>query len=236
MFYFKLIANNLLNEYVRCYLTWYRFISYEFKIEHKKKTVLNNLYWLSLCNNIGRVYLTKAYVLVLKMPNKINFNQGKLHNETGPAILYNDNPLYYWKGTKVPKKLIMNPGSITKNDLQENTNAEVRRCFIEKLGVTKYFEILSEGKGLNIIDTDIDYQGYPMKLMSFDYEKETIQVLEVTDTSTEIVYNIYPPSQNCKNVWEAKADTFKGEKLSHRQGDVGIIDLNNTYDKPLIET
>ena len=72
--------------------------------------------------------------------------------------------------------------------------------------------------------------------MSFEFEGESIQVLEVTCPSTDRIYNIYPPSQNCNNVWEAKADTFNGEKLSYRHGDVGLVNLEEDVEKPLIET
>ena len=131
----------------------------------------------------------------------------------------------------------MRPSEINKTDLEEvSDNAEMRRVYIEILGVTKYFKILSNGRGLKVHDQDIDHQGYPMKLMSFDFEGESIQVLECTCPSTERVYNIYPPSQNVKNVWDAKADTFRGEKLSHRHGDVGLVDVNNNHDRPLLET
>ena len=61
-------------------------------------------------------------------------------------------------------------------------------------------------------------------------------MLEVTDPSTGRTYNLYPPSQNCTNVWDAKADTFQGERLTYRHGDVGLVKQGESHEKPLIET
>ena len=224
--------------YTRCYLTWYQFISKEFQLGNKELVKkLNTLYQLIIQSSIQRCWFTKGYVLVLKNPKSISFLNGRLHNEKRAALDYGNWKKYFWKGFEVPEKLILSPENITIQDVKEaNKNAEVRRAFIEKLGVTKFFDILSGGSGLNVIDEDTDHQGYPMRLLSFDFEGDDIQVLEVTDPSTDRVYNIYPPSQNCSNVWEAKADTFNKESLSYRQGDVGLVDINQKHEKPLIET
>lgn len=195
------------------------------------------MYNLIIKSSIQRCWFAKGYVLVLKNPSFCSFDNGRLHNESRAALEYEgDFKVYKWKGVNVPEKLILTPESITKKDLEENQNAEVRRAFIEKLGVSKYFSILSDGKDLTLIDEDMDAQGYPMKLMSFDFEGDTVQVLEVTCPSTERIYNIYPPSQNCSNVWSAKADTFGGSKLTYRHGDVGLESVKEQVEKPLIET
>ncbi len=222
--------------YTRCYLTWYRFISHEFNIDHPKKQVLNNLYWLNINSDVSRCYFTKGYCLVLKLPKKVNFNNSDLHNEHGPAIQYKGGyNMYYWKGYRVSEKLIMNPDAITKQDVLAIDNAELRRCYIDKLGVTRFYELLSDGDGLHIIDEDTDHQGHKMKLMLFDFMSREIQVLEVVDPSTGRTYNLYPPDV-CRNVWDAKKSTFNNYNLAYRQGDVGIVDINNDFDKPLIET
>jgi hypothetical protein len=58
----------------------------------------------------------------------------------------------------------------------------------------------------------------------------------VVDPSTERVYNIYPPNQKCKNVWEAKASTFSNKPIKYRHGDVALLDVNKKFEKPLIES
>lgn len=227
----------LCSAYTRGYLTWYRFINKELSISCKREELLEELYQLSLKTSIGRCYFTKGVVLVLKLP-KVKFTDSKLHCADGPAIEFEGGyNMYYWKGVQVPEKLIMTPDEITREDLRLIDNVELRRAYIEKLGVAQYFEKMADEKSvLKVVDEDIDEQGNPMKLVSFDFEGETIQALEVICPSTHRVYNIYPPSQKCKNVWEAKADTFSGKKLSYRHGDVGLVKRGDAPEKPLLET
>jgi len=225
----------LCSAYQSVFLTWYWFISKEFSIEHKSKQRLATLYKLSLKAHIGRCFFNPHYVIVLKRPN-VHFVGSQLHSEDSAAVDYHGTKRsYYWKGVPVTQKLIETPEQITKQDLQDNQNAEVRRAFIEKLGVSKYFEILSDGKGLEVLDEDEDKQGYPMRLMQFDFEGDKIQVLECTCPSTKRAYNIYPPNQRCTNVWEAKASTFNAEKIFVRHGDVGLV--KEGYEgEPQVET
>lgn len=134
----------------------------------------------------------------------------------------------------------MNSGNITKQEILSETNAEKRRCLREILGAKKYYDIISEGKGLILIDEDTDHQGFPMRLYETSIKdaliNKKVQFIEVVCPSTERVYNIYPPSQNCKNVWEAKADTFNKEKLWARHGDVGVVMMGENPNKPVLET
>jgi hypothetical protein len=167
------------------------------------------LYRVNLKSSGSQSYFTTLYVLSLKIPDKVNFENNILHCSNGPAIKYPGYEMYYWKGGRVPKKLIMTPEKINKEDIKKHTeNAEQRRAFIEVLGVKRYFDILSNGNGIRNIDNDIDNQGNKMSLIEFNFEGENIQCLEVRCPSTTRIYNLYPPNQRSKNVWEAKASTF----------------------------
>ena len=129
---------------------------------------------------------------------------------------------------------------ITKEDILKESNAEVRRCYMESLGAKIYYDILSDGKGLELIDEDLDNQGNSMKLFSTtindDIIEKKVQFIEVIDPSTGRMYNLFPPSQKCKNVWEAKANTFNDEKLYIRQGDVGMVKIGSQTTQPIIES
>jgi hypothetical protein len=101
---------------------------------------------------------------------------------------------------------------ISKEDILKEENSEKRRCLREIVGAKEYYNLISDGKGVVLLDEDTDNNGFPMRLYETTVEDELIsrkvQFIEVVCPSTERVYNIYPPSQNCKNVWAAKADTF----------------------------
>jgi hypothetical protein len=176
------------------------------------------------------------------MPDKIKRNNRlQLHCSNDSAIHWRDGyELFFWNGVCVPERWIKQSETITKNEILEEVNAEKRRVLREILGAKKYYDIISDGKGLTLIDEDNDNQGYPMKLyetsINDDLINKKVQFLEVTCPSTERVYNIYPPSQNCKNVWEAKADTFSKRKIQVRHGDVGILNINKAFDKPIHES
>lgn len=213
----------LANSYSRCYLTWYRFIAKEFNLGSPELVEkVEKLYNLVIQSSIQQCFFQPKYILVLKNPDKVSFEDGKPHCEDGPAIKYSDWEGYYWKGGKVPKELIMSPDKVDRAMIEEwCDNAETRRAFIEVLGVSSYFNKIGD-TDLKIVDEDYDDQKNIMKLYEFEFEGDTVQVLEVVCPSTDRVYNLYPPSQKCTNVYEAKADTFNQEKLVYRHGDVGL--------------
>jgi hypothetical protein len=54
--------------------------------------------------------------------------------------------------------------------------------------------------------------------------------------STGRKYILYPPNQKSRNVWQAKASTFKNQPIQIRHGDVGLLNLNKKFSKPIVET
>ena len=108
---------------------------------------------------------------------------------------------------------------------------------MEIIGAEKYYEALG---GVVVLDEDTDDQGHRMRLFETkkadDIIKKKVQFLECVCPSTLRVYNIYPPSQKCKNVWAAKADTFSNQKIAYRHGDVALLNINKSFSKPLIES
>lgn len=163
------------------------------------------------------------------------------HSSDCPAIEFADGfKMYFWNGTRIPEKWIMHPDSVTKNDIMQESNIEMRRILMEAMGAKRYYDALTDGAGLVLIDEDNDLQGNPMRL----YETKNIdslvgtwvQFLEVVDPSTGRVYNIYPPQQDARNVWDAKAQTFRNQRLFARHGDVGLVKIGYNGKHPMIET
>ena len=184
----------------------------------------------------------EGFCIVSNLPDKINRdNNSNLHSSNGSAIHFRDGyELFFWHGVNVIERWIKEPQTISKDEILKEGNTEKRRVLREILGAKKYYDIISDGKGLILLDEDTDDMGFPMKLyettINDDLINKKIQFIEVVCPSTERVYNIYPPSQNCKNVWEAKADTFNKKGLKYRHGDVGIIDLKKKYNHPILES
>jgi len=155
-----------------------------------------------------------GFCIVSNMPDNIKRNgRGRLHNENGSAIHFRDGyELYYWNGLCVPKSWIMDKDSITKDTIVSESNAEKRRCLREIIGAKKYYDLITDGHGLDLLDEDTDKQGNLMRLYQTKKPdsllNKKVQFIECVCPSTMRVYNIYPPRQKSKNVWEAKADTF----------------------------
>jgi hypothetical protein len=201
------------------------------KFNQFKKLLLSGIYDMIQLN---------GFCIVSNMPNKIKRNnQEKLHCENDSAISWRDGyELFFWNGVNVPKQLIKNPETITKENIISLSNAEIRRCYMEKLGAKRYYEIAYGG--VKILDEDIDDCGNKMVLYEskeFDIIiNKKVQFLECICPSTKRVYNIFTPHQDSINVWQAKADTFNKEKIEVRHGDVGLLNLNKEYNKPSFET
>ena len=227
--------------YIGCSaLSWTAFYDYFTRIgilDHEKFNEYKKHTDLSIYDTIQ----LKNVCIVSRLPISIKRKGMRLHSEDSPAIEFKDGyKLYYWSGLTVPEKLIMSPETITKNDILSISNAEVRRCYMEKLGAKKYYDILSDGKGLKLIDSCIDNQGNIMKLwettINDDIINKKVQFLECECPSTHRIYNIYPPNQQSKTCKEAKYSTFLNVKGKYRQGDVMLQDISKDYDNCLVET
>ena len=187
-------------------------------------------------------FVFENIVFCSEKPTKLEFKGNRLHCENNAALQYKDGySMYMWEGVRVPEQLIINPESITKKDILAIENAEIRRCYMEKLGAMKYYNLLSDNQGCKLIDSTIDNQGNIMKLwetiINDDIINKKVQFLECECPSTGRIYNIYPPNQKSKTCWEAKMSTFSNEKLSYRHGDVGLKIIGKNENKQiLIET
>ena len=195
----------------------------------------------SITAELHYFFTFEEVIFISEKPLYIKIEDDLLHSESSPAVLYKDgNSLYFWRGISVPEQLIMNPESITKENLLNTDNAELRKCYMEKLGTKKYYDIISDGKGLRKLDSSIDQNGNVMTLWQTteddDIINEPIQFLECECPSTGDIFTIYPTRFDCKTALEAKESTFNNTKIAFRHGDVGIEYLNEEFSLPLIES
>lgn len=172
-----------------------------------------------LCNIYDMIQLS-THTFVSDMPTVIKREamRNRLHCEDGPAVQFSDGySQYYWMGINVPSEWIMDRSSITKETIRNESNAEKRRCLMEILGASDYYELLG---GVKLIDEVEDAYGKPMKLFRSKTKDSIINdyvyYLSVVDTSTDRVYNLfpnvrdYPKAKEC--AYSAKASTFQMTK------------------------
>ncbi len=66
-------------------------------------------------------------------------NEGRLHNEKGPALVFrNGVELFAWHGCWVPDQAVQNPGSLSTLMIQAGNDPEVRAALIEIYGAERY--------------------------------------------------------------------------------------------------
>lgn len=198
-------------------------LAYEYK---------NELVSYGVCD----IILLKKFCIISEFPKRIEKNnESILHSAKGPAIEWRDGfGMYFWNGVKVPKEWIKNRESITSETISLETNIERRRCLMEILGHEKFFKLMN----VFCLDDTIDDCGKPMKLFRTKEIDSTVNeylfYLLVVDPSTDREYFISVPP--CYDVQWAKAATFNHQKIQYRQGDVGLLNIDNPFEKPIIET
>jgi len=134
--------------------------------------------------------------------------EGKLHEAEGYAIKWRDSyALTFWHGIHVPTKLVFFPEEITQEDLAKETNAEVRRCFQEKLGEEGFAKLLNT----KVVESTTDRSGRPLLLVRTKEKdpvaEEYIQYIVLEDHSTERKYWICVPP-NLKDARTALAWSY----------------------------
>ena len=68
--------------------------------------------------------------------------QSRPHCGDGPFCAWRDGTaLYAWHGTRVPKRVIVAPETLTAADILGERNAEVRRVMIERVGHEKFLQL-----------------------------------------------------------------------------------------------
>ena len=89
---------------------------------------------LRVAQNAGWWWPAEEFCIVTERPNRLYWDDDdELHCEDGSAIEFPDGwCLYVWHGTRVPRGLIMGEWGV--QDILAETNLEVRRCAIEKMG------------------------------------------------------------------------------------------------------
>ncbi len=107
-------------------------------------------------------YFFEDFAVLITVPNCLHKNENLvLHHEDQVAVSWIDGTdLAYWNGIEVPQKLICSPETVTADEILNETNAEVRRCYQEKLGSEKFGNLL----GLISLDRKTDRFGNELVL------------------------------------------------------------------------
>lgn len=85
---------------------------------------------------VSDYWLGNGAALLVRRPRVLALDAaGRLHSATGRCIEYRDGGGgYAWHGVVVPKKVILAPEALTREDFLNELNAEVRRVIQERMG------------------------------------------------------------------------------------------------------
>lgn len=184
-------------------------------------------------------------------------NNGRLHCEDGPSVMYPDGwAIYAWHGVRVPSFVIETPEQITIDHIRSETNQEVRRVMIERMGWDRF----SDSAAVKVLSSDTLHARFPalpvsdlieegqrfvtsfrtgeeqadlIEISEFkDFESRPLRFVRVTDPSTGRRY-IIRVAHNCKTPYEGVGASFGmtekqyKESFLIRQGDVLLKPLAN---------
>lgn len=157
--------------------------------------------------------LFDTHAIVYRRPNMVKRDeQFDLHCTTGPAISWRDGfEGYYVHGINVEKRWILDPQSITPEEILGQQNVEVRRTMVDLLG---YAEFCRRAK-FKVIDTDIDGGGQKRELLHMPQKDDVdIVIIHVKCPSTRNEYHLRVPA-NIKTCAQAVAWTYTKEESDY---------------------
>jgi len=114
-------------------LAFYRYFHDECGLVEETKA-LSGLWQLAM--SAGWALPRKGICWVSERHSVVHLDeQHRIHCETGPAIQYPDGwSIYAIHGVRVPELVIMHPEDITTQMITDESNEEVRRVMISRMG------------------------------------------------------------------------------------------------------
>jgi len=135
------------------WFSFYDFMEKELGIKYTNKAEYDAM---KNCVGYGMVYPLENVCIVCQPPTIINKNANGLHCENGPALSYNgDNELYALNGVVMDKKYVLIAAELLNPvDVLKETNVEIRRELIRKIGIERMLEVLPN----KVLDSVGDYE------------------------------------------------------------------------------
>jgi hypothetical protein len=164
--------------------------------------------WMMLSKSCGWWYPYKNICLVCERPVRQAIDDdGRLHHESGPALLCRDGwPVYAWHGVMVPKNIIENPENINIDSIVTEENQEIKRIMCERYGWERFVnDIGSEIVKKDRFGTLIKTNALKKYLQGEDNEARFVKV---NDASTDRVY-LLRVDPTCKTPRSGIASTFE---------------------------
>lgn len=133
------------------WLSFYDFVETELGIDcsaiHGLKGVAENCGWW---------YPAEDFVIFVKRHSEVHLIDGVCHNDTGPAIAYEDGTrIWIINGVRVNEQIVMSPETLTVKQINAESNTEVRSIMIERFGWHRYI-LESKAKLIDFRDNAVE--------------------------------------------------------------------------------
>ncbi len=171
------------------------------------------IYYDLVRNGLMHAVMLEGAVFWCPLPTTLKINDLKqFHCSTGPAMQWNDDyGVYFWNGVKVRKRLIEFPESITRLDVLEESNLEIRECMKQRMGIQKFAELFT----LLEVDSDINSDGIEQVLWRTthvdDLTRDNLFFAKLSDPQSGVTKVSEVPA-GTSNVWEAMAIVYGESK------------------------
>ncbi|MBS1954835.1 MAG: hypothetical protein JST89_11655 [Cyanobacteria bacterium SZAS-4] len=88
----------------------------------------------------GPIIMHKKFVIASEFPTHFNTDEGgRLHGDGQPSQQWKDGwKLYHWHGVRVSRQFAEEFDTITYNDIESESNLEIRRLMLERYGVKRF--------------------------------------------------------------------------------------------------
>lgn len=185
------------------WLCVYDFIVQEFPV--KNADALKKLMILS--KEVNWFFPTEEFVIFVNRPIEIHWDrEERLHSLEGPAVKYRDGwGVYSVHGVRCPERIVMQPQTITVQEIDNERNAELRRIMLDQYTIERY---LIDGKATVISQDDFG----TLYHKNVPTEEEPLCMVKVTNTTPEpdgsFKHYFLRVSPNCLTAHEAVASSF----------------------------
>ena len=166
----------------------------------------------------------------------------RLHCEDGPAVGFQDGwGVWAWHGTRVTRQIIEQPETLTIEQISAETNAEVRRVMVERMGWERFCAV-AKMKLIHIDELHTNFPNIPVSatvdagkrmVTSYragveraellesaelrDFEERPLRFVRLTDPSTGRQYTIRVLHDHAR-CYEAVGWTFGLSETDYKRG------------------
>jgi uncharacterized protein DUF6745 len=120
--------------------SWYAYVSFFRDICGWNDHILNQFALDEALQQTGWIWWHEQVCAISDRPERLKRDErGRLHSTDGMAIQYPDGwGIYAWHGVRVNEQIIDRPETLEAEQVLKESNAEIRRVMIERLGLDRF--------------------------------------------------------------------------------------------------